>query len=414
MRDHKSRLSSTHPAASFFSGDYLSGIESVQTILVELPTRREHKWTGLTEPIGRYLLVKITDADGRIGWGEAAALKDWGGEFGRYFGESAAVAELVIERYLAPAVKGVEAANIVELHARMDAVIKGYPYAKAAVEFAAYDLAGKQLGVPVHMLLGGRARERVPVTHSIGLISTEEAEREAAQVAAEGIRTIKVKIGGDAKRDVEVVRAVRNAAGPGLDICVDANEGYKTPREAITVLREMERYRLKYAEQPCMGIERIAEVARALDTPVMADESAWNAHDALQIAEQRSIDMVSIYTTKPGGLYKALEVAAVCRAAGIVCNVNGSIETGVGNLANVQLAAAAPAVTLSCVVPVSTPAEYQRGQIGGIYYKDDLIRAPMQLIDGAIEVPSGPGMGIAVDEAKIEKYRVRSSSAKQA
>ncbi|MBI4206743.1 MAG: mandelate racemase [Betaproteobacteria bacterium] len=385
----------------------MSSIVSVSTLVVQLPTRREHKWTGLTEPIGRYLLVRMTDADGRAGWGEAAALKDWGGEFGRYFGESASIAGHVIERYLAPAVKGVDSANIVELHARMDAVIKGYPYAKAAVEFAAYDLAGKRLGVPVHMLLGGRARERVPVTHSIGLIAIEEAEREAAQVAAEGIRTIKVKVGVDAKRDLEVVRAVRSAAGPAMDICVDANEGYKTPGEAVVVLRAMEQYRLKYAEQPCMGIERIAEVARALDTPVMADESAWNAHDAIQIVQQHAIDIVSIYTTKPGGLFKAMEVAAVCRAAGIICNVNGSIETGVGNLANVQLAAAAPAVTLSCVVPVSTPAEYQKGQIGGIYYKDDLIRVPMKLTDGAIEVPTAPGMGIEVDEAKVEKYRVR-------
>lgn len=385
----------------------MSRIASIATVLVQLPTRREHRWTGLTEPIGRYVLVRMTDTDGRVGWGEAAALKDWGGEFGRYFGESASIVGHVVERYLAPAVKDVDTANIVELHARMDAVIKGYPYAKAAVEFAAYDLAGKRLGVPVHMLLGGRARGVVPVTHSIGLVPVEEAEREAAQVASEGIRTIKIKVGAGAKRDLEVVRAVRSAAGPEMDICVDANEGYKTPGEAVTVLREMEKYRLKYAEQPCMGIERIAEVARALDTPVMADESAWNAHDAIQIAEQHAIDIISIYATKPGGLYKAMEVAAVCRAAGIACNINGSIETGVGNLANLQLAAAAPAVTLSCVVPVSTPAGHQKGQIGGIYYKDDLIRSPMKLVDGAIEVPVAPGMGIEVDEAKVEKYRVR-------
>ena len=93
-----------------------------------------------------------------------------------------------------------------------------------------------------------------------------------------------------------------------------------------------------------MGIARIAEVARAIDTPVMADETAWNAHDVIQIIERRAAQIVSIYTTKPGGLYRAMEVAAVCRAAGIVCNVNGSVETGVGNLANVPLAAAAPAV----------------------------------------------------------------------
>lgn len=384
----------------------MSAIATIETILVQLPTRREHKWTGLTEPIGRYVLLKMIDDDGNVGWGEAPALKDWGGEFGRYFGESPAIATLVIERYLAPAVIGMDPANIVGLHQRMDEIIKGYPYAKAAVDFAAYDLAARRLAVPVHMLLGGCARSRIPVTHSIGLIGIEEAEKEVAQVVLEGIKTIKIKVGVDPKRDIAIVRAIRAAAGPDVELCVDANEGYKTPGEAIRTLRAMEQYGLKYAEQPVMGIERIAEVARAIDTPVMADESAWNAHDVIQIIERRAAQIVSIYTTKPGGLYRAMEVAAVARAAGIICNVNGSVETGVGNLANIQLAAAAPAVTLSCVVPVSVPAEAQHGQIGGIYYKDDLIRTPMRLVDGAIEVPTAPGMGIDVDEAKIAKYRV--------
>ena len=382
-------------------------IRSVETLLVQLPTRREHKWTGLTEVIGRYLLTRITDSDGRVGWGEAPALKDWGGEFSRYFGESTLIAKTVIENYLAPRLIGMELGNFVEMHARMDAVVKGYPYAKAALDFAVYDLTGRWLGVPVHTLLGGRARSRVMVTHSIGLISIEEAAKEVAKVAAEGIKTIKIKIGVDAKRDIEMVRTIRGVVGDEVELCVDANEGYATPGEAIGTVRAMEPYRLKYVEQPVMGIERIAEVARAIDPPVMADESAWNAHDAIQISERRAAQIVSIYTTKPGGLYKAMEVAAVCRAAGIVCNVNGSVETGVGNLANIHLAAAAPAATLSCVVPVSTPAEFQSGQVGGIYYRDDLLREPMKLVDGAIEVPTGPGMGIEVDLAKVDKYKVR-------
>lgn len=383
-----------------------SRIKAVETVLVQLPTRREHKWTGLTEPIGRYVLTRMVDDAGNAGWGEAPALKDWGGEFGRYFGESPAIAGLVIERYLMPAVLGADPGNFAELHQRMDAVIKGYPYAKCAVELAAYDLAGRRAGLPVHALLGGCVRSRIPVTHSIGLIGIAEAEAEAAQVAAEGIGAIKIKIGVDPKRDVAIVKAIRAAVGPGIELCVDANEGYGTPGEAVRTLRQMEPYGIKYAEQPVAGIERIAEVARAIDTPVMADESAWNAHDVIQIIERRAADIVSIYTTKPGGLYRAMEVAAVCRAAGIVCNVNGSVETGIGNLANIHLAAAAVPATLSCVVPVSTPAEEQRGRIGGIYYRDDLIRHGMTLRDGAIELPTGPGMGIDVDEAKIAKYRV--------
>jgi len=385
-------------------------IELIELHHIALPTRREHKWTGLTEPIGGYVLVKMTDQAGLAGWGEAPVLKDWGGEFGRYFGESPGTTVHVISHYLAPAISGCAPGQIVELHARMDRAIKGFPYAKAAVEFAAYDLAGKQCALPVHRLLGGAIRRSIPVTHSIGLLGFEEAEREVAQVAREGIRTIKVKVGVDPDRDVEMVRRVRETVGPGIALCVDANQGYRTPGEAIRTLRRMERFDLIYFEQPVEGIERLAEVARAIDVPVMADESAWNAHDVIQIVERRAAQIVSIYTTKPGGLYRAMEVAAVARAAGLICNVNGSVETGVGNLANLQLAAAAPAVVLSCVVPVSTPAEAQSGNVAGIYYKDDLITEPMRFVDGAIELPHGVGMGIAVDEAKVRRYSVATTS----
>jgi muconate cycloisomerase len=378
---------------------------------VALPTRREHKWTGLTEPIGGYVLVEMTDEAGLASWGEAPALKDWGGEFGRYFGESPGTTMHVISQYLAPAVRGCVPGQIVELHARMDRSIKGYPYAKAAVEFAAYDLAGKQCGLPVHRLLGGAIRRKIPVTHSIGLIGFAEAEREAAQVAREGIRTIKVKVGVDPDRDVEMVRRVREAVGPTIALCVDANQGYRTPGEAIRTFRRMEAHDLIYFEQPVEGIARLAEVARAIDAPVMADESAWNAHDVIEIIEKRAAQIVSIYTTKPGGLYRAMEVAAVAQAAGLICNVNGSVETGVGNLANLQLAAAAGPVTLSCVVPVSTPAEAQSGQVAGIYYKDDLISEPMHFSDGAIDLPAGAGMGIAVDAAKVRRYAAKAASA---
>lgn len=376
-------------------------------MIVQIPTRREHKWTGLTEPIGRYLLVKLTDTDGNIGWGEAPALKDWGGEYGRYFGESTATTELVIQRYLSKALIGVDIRNFAELHARMDAVLKGYPYAKAAVEFAAYDAAARGLSVPVYSLLGGCVRTRIPVTHSLGLISVAEAEAEAARVVEEGIRTIKIKIGVDHKRDVDVVRAVRSAVGTKAEICVDANEGYATAGLAIQTLRKMEQFDLKYAEQLVMGIDKLAQVAAAVDVPIMADESAWNSHDVIQIAEKKAAQIISIYTTKPGGLYRAMEVAAVARAAGLICNVNGSVETGVGNRANVHLAAAAPAVTLSCVVPVSMIASDINGRVGGIYYRDDLLKSSMSLRDGAIEVPTTPGFGQEVDEAQIAKYRTQ-------
>jgi len=383
----------------------MTAIADIEIIHIALPTRREHKWTGLTEPIGGYILVRMTGEDGNVGWGEAPALKDWGGDYGHYFGESPGTTKHVIGRYLGPAVTGCDSTNFVALNQCMDATIKGYPYAKGAIDMAAYDLAGRSRLVPVYALLGGKVRDAVPVTHSIGLLDIDQAVAECRLVVAEGIRTIKIKIGVDPARDVEIVRRIREAVGETIDLCVDANQGYATVRDAIRTIRAMEPYVLKYVEQPVEGIDRMAEVTRAIATPVMADESAWNAHDVLEIIERRAADIVSIYTTKPGGLYRAMEVAAVARAARLLCNVNGSVETGVGNLANIHLAAAAEAVTLSCVVPVSMPAEAQTGNVGGIYYTDDLIVAPFELKDGAIKVPDGPGMGIDVDEAKVAKYR---------
>jgi len=383
-------------------------ITAIEAIHVALPTRREHKWAGLTEAIGGYILIRMEDDAGHVGWGEAPVLKDWGGDYGRYFGESPGTTLSVLGDYLANAIKGVEVGDLAGLHARMDKAIKGYPYAKAALDIAAYDLAGNALGIPSALLLGGWARRKVMVTHSIGLLGFAEAEAEVAKVAQQGVRTIKIKVGVEPERDVEMVARVRAVVGERIQLCVDANQGWASPREAIRTVRRMERHNLIYVEQPVEGLDRISEVARAIDIPVMADETAWNARDALEIAERHAVEIVSIYTTKPGGLYRAMEVAAVCRAAGIRCNVNGSVETGVGNRANVIFAASSPAVTLSCVVPVSTPAEkLPAGQVAGIYYRDDLITEPMQVEDGGIVVPEAPGLGWKVDERKVEKYRIR-------
>jgi muconate cycloisomerase len=381
-------------------------IEKVQLFHVVLPTRRPHKWKGLTEPIGGYVLVRITGGRGFIGWGEAPVIKDWGGDHGRYYGETPGITKHVIKNHLAPAVIGAEASNPANIHFLMDSAIKGYPYAKAAIDMAIYDLLGRALGVPVHSLLGGRVRNAVPIAHSIGLMPMDEAVAECVEVVKEGIRTIKIKVGVDAERDVEVVNRIREAVGPTVDLCVDANQGYASPAEAIRVVRSMEPARIKYVEQPVEGLAAMAEVAKTIETPVMADESAWTSQDVLEIIERGAADIISIYTTKPGGLYRAMQLAAVAHAAGMPCNVNGSVETGVGNLANLHLAAAAPPVSLACVVPVSTPREEQLGQLAGIYYRDDLIKTPFRLVNGAVLVPDGPGMGMDVDEDKVRKYRV--------
>jgi muconate cycloisomerase len=160
-------------------------------------------------------------------------------------------------------------------------------------------------------------------------------------------------------------------------------------------------------EQPVEGIDAMAEVARQVETPIMADESAWTAQDVLEIARKKAAEIISLYTTKPGGLFKAKKVAAVAEATCLQCNVNGSVETGVGNAANLHLAAATAVASLPCVVPVSTPKGKGKGGMAGIYYQDDIITEPFCYLNGDVVVPAKPGLGIELDEEKVKYYRAK-------
>ncbi|OGQ77201.1 MAG: hypothetical protein A3G40_13275 [Deltaproteobacteria bacterium RIFCSPLOWO2_12_FULL_57_22] len=123
---------------------------------------------------------------------------------------------------------------------------------------ALYDVVGKALDIPAYDLLGGRCRERVTIAHSIGLMEIDKAVEEALQVKDEGVKAIKLKGGQAPGRDLELVRRVREAMGPDIQISVDANQGYPAPNAAIRVIRAMAEYGLRYMEQPVEGIDAMA------------------------------------------------------------------------------------------------------------------------------------------------------------
>ena len=383
-------------------------IAGIETIPIRLPPRRVHQWAGLTTPIGVYVIIKLYTDEGLVGLGEAPVLKDWGGDYGKYFGETPQTTVHIINDILAPTLKSQDPRRFESIHALMDKAVKGYPYCKAAIDAALYDVAGKAMNVPAYQFLGGLFRDRIPIAHSLGLMEIEKAVDEGLRAKSEGVKTIKLKGGVDPKRDVELVRQMRKALGAGIKICLDANQGYPTPKVAIQVTKAMEEYDLLYMEQPVEGIDRMAQVARRVDTPIMADESAWTPQDVLEIVQKKAADIISIYTTKPGGLFKAKKVAAVAEAAGLKCNVNGSVETGVGNAANLHLAASTGVVSLGCVVPVSTPKGKGKKGIAGIYYQDDIIKEGFEFNDGDILISSKPGLGIELDEDKLAHYRLDS------
>jgi muconate cycloisomerase len=382
-------------------------LASVETFVVTLPIRRPHLWVGLTTAIGSgYLIVKVRLSDGATGFGESQPIKTWGGDDASRYGETPRTAIAVVEDCLVPGLKDVDLRGFENVHAAMGRAARGHPYAKAALEVAILDAVGRSLGLPVYQLLGGKVRDRVALAHSIGLMEIPQAVAEAEQVVAEGIRTLKIKIGVERERDIAIVREVRKAIGDGPQIRVDANQGYRTWREAVDAVNRMAEYGIVYAEQPVDGMDEMAEVSARVSVPVMADESAWTERDVVRIAAARAAQYLSCYYTKPGGLWKAKRLLTVAGAHRMLADVNGSAEMGIGNAANLHLAAAAPEVVLPGTIPVTSTADIERTKIAGRKYLDDIITEPFAYQDGCLVVPDGPGLGITVDEAKLQKYRV--------
>lgn len=378
--------------------------------IATLPPRRVHNWASkMNSPIGRHSILKLETDEGIAGWGETPAIATWGGAFGMYFGETPETVEHIIRDYLIPSLGDIDPRNVAACHDAMDRAVKGHPYAKAAVDIALHDIAGKAAGVPVYQLLGGKRRDAIDVCHSLGIMEDDAAVGEAEVAVAEGIRTIKCKTGLDPERDVRLVERLRTTLGPSIGIRVDANEAYPTAAIAAQVTRRMEQFDILFHEQPVAGTEAMAAVARAVNVPIMADESAWTPRDILALRDQQAASIISLYVTKPGGLYRAVEVATVASACGITMDIGGSIEMGIGVAANLHLGVAIEGLRWASVCPVPNPQGAAGVEIAGIYYRDDIIAEPMRFEDGRLFVPEAPGLGIEVDEEKLASMANASS-----
>ncbi|MGE0797511.1 MAG: mandelate racemase/muconate lactonizing enzyme family protein [Lautropia sp.] len=385
----------------------LPTIASIEAFPFQLPVRREFRWAGLHLGLGHFVCVRLRTSDGVEGYGEATPLPDWGGDHGRRGGETVRTVISVIDEILAPALIGEPIADRRRLHARMRQRLRGHSYAKCALDIAIHDALGQSLGVPIFQLLGGRYREQIPIAHMIGLMPPSDAMEEAARAAADGCTALQVKGGEDGDRDVALIQALRRELGDAIRLRLDANQGYREPRRALDIASRLRSAGLDYLEQPVEGLERMRAVQARSPVPIIADESCWDGHDALEIAGQRAADALSIYLAKAGGLLPATTVGALADLAGLPCDVNGSIESGIGNAANVQFAAAMPAVTLASVIPISAGAGQHRSKTAGRYFEDDVLIEPMNTRDCQIVIGDLPGLGVRIDATKLERYRIK-------
>jgi L-alanine-DL-glutamate epimerase-like enolase superfamily enzyme len=381
-------------------------ITGIETFPFRLPTRRDFWWASLQVPLGGFVFVEVTTDTGLTGFGEATPLPDWGGDHGRHGGETQQTVINIIRSTISPALIGVDPTAIELAHMRMDRVLRGNNYARCAVDIALHDLWGKALGQPIYRLLGGAVRNEVRIAHMIGIMPTEEAVAEARAVMADGVSAFQIKAGRDPMLDVQTVKAVRDAVGPGIFLRLDVNQGYGRAKSASRILGAMAGS-LDMVEQPVRDLTEMAELRGQSSIDLIADESCWDEFDALDLVKCRGADAISIYLAKAGGIARARRVAAIADAAGLPCDVNGSIESAIGTAGNVHFALAANAVSLPSVISITAPRGKGPCKVAGRYYLDDIVDDAFPFARGAISPLEGPGLGIEINRQKLEQFRER-------
>lgn len=329
--------------------------------------------------VSEYVLVALRTGEGLTGFGEANVVPVWSGE-------SQGSALAAIREILAPAILGGDPMALAASADAMDRALVGNPFTKAAVEMALLDLAGKILGAPVHVLLGGARRPgRIPLKFSIGAFAPREAARVAETALELGLRAVKVKVGTELVQDLARVEAVRSVVGAEVRVGVDANGGW-TESEALAALPHLERLGVNVFEQPLRrgDFRGCARLRNRTSIPLLLDESVFTPQEALEAIRSEACDMISIYPGKNSGLLRSLEIAQMAAAAGLECVIGSNLEWEIGSAAMLHLAVAAPNLS----------SRVDHDIIGPLYHTERRGKPPIAFEDGCAILPSGPGLGV--------------------
>ncbi len=307
-----------------------------------------------------------------------------------------------IDRYLAPAVIGEDPFNTEVILEKMDTAVKENQCAKAGVDLALWDLKGKILNLPVYALIGGLCSRKVLVDYTLSSDEPAKMAEEAGKRVQQGYSTLVVKVKGELEGDLERVRVVREAAGPDVKIRVDANQGYRV-QNAVNSIRRMERYDIELFEQPVkrQDLFGMVEVAKAVDTPISADESNITLQDALHLVQLGGADILNIKIGKNGGLYNSKKIAAVAEAGGVPCLVGGMLSLEVMRQASRHFAVSTLQAQKGFASEGCGPASQT---ITGNITKNVVSYEDVKRLGGYIEAPSGPGLGLELDDEMVSRY----------
>ena len=352
-----------------------------------MPMRDFFKNANHNHKVQPAVVVRVNSDDGFSGIGDVEPVAGYSG-LGRDD-----IAD-VMEQKLAPALIGANPRASREITQKMDNACDGFDGGKGALSLALADLHAKYLGVPLYELLGGAVKKEVRFNAWIGIKGPDEAGREARGFYERGWRACKVKMGGDVASDAARVLAVRESAGDDFEIRIDANESYEKVGDAIALAHEVEKADIHHFEQPVprTDIEGLARVRHSINIPVMADECVFGPESLLEIIRAEAADIVKVKIMKQGGPLRVRDMVGTAEAAGMKLVIGHGFGLSPYTLGEIHVAVTSNAFLAAIE------------SVGPDKMLDDVVDSPVDISTGRYAISDAPGLGIALDEDKMEKY----------
>lgn len=331
------------------------------------------------------IIVIIRTKDGCAGYGECSPYMSINGE--------SVDTCFIVGQYFAKVLKGKNALNIADCMEMMDRTIYGNTSIKSAFDIALHDIAAQHSGVPLYKFLGGEKNKVLETDYTVSIGDPQKMKSDAIKIKEQGFPAVKVKLGETKEKDFERIKAIREGIGSDHPLRIDANQGWKTAENAISVLQALGQFNIEYCEEPISRYRfmELNKVSEASPIPIMADESCSDEYDAQRLIQLNACKMFNIKLGKSSGFYKGLKIAQLGAKANMHMQVGGFMESRLGMTASAHLALANDHIQ-HC--DFDTPLMFTEDPvIGGIQY----------LHGGIIDVPETPGLGAVIDDSYLKK-----------
>jgi L-alanine-DL-glutamate epimerase-like enolase superfamily enzyme len=334
------------------------------------------------------VLVKITAEGGAFGWGQSVPIPTWSYE-------TLESVTSALDKYLAPALIGLDPFDIAGAHVAMNKAIAasfstGMPIAKAGIDLALHDLTGKLRGQSLAERWGRSAPKTLTLSWTLNPVTLDETEKLMAAGRERGYKNFNVKISPDVKFDLAMCKIVRKAA-PDCFLWADANGGYDLAT-ALYVAPKLADIGVNVFEQPIAPnrLTGLRELKKQGALPILLDEGVVSSVELVEYIKLGMLDGVAMKPARTAGLYDAKKQIEILQQAGMLFLGSGLTDPDVALAAAIQLYGA---------YGLKFPAALNGPQfLTGSYLKN-----PLVVKNGEIEIPSGPGLGIEIDEAKVRK-----------